>query len=322
LYHASVRPSPPLVLMTLLGSGCQFVFGLGDYEAAGGNADVAGAGGGAGGIGAAGAGPSTGGEGASGGDPSTGAGPTIWTVVGLPDVGDASSALPDTCVAGGERVNLFGGASGAECVPCDATPAAGSCQADLLCYPSSNNCQNEAPQTLSPGPSCTDIGAFNSCGASAQSAAACDVTGGEIAPGDTGLDRYASFCPCVDCAASCAVAEGNVGVAACDALLPHAYLLFAARDVEAECSECTAEASCAPKVFDLTGDGVFCTLPAGLDAGTCLSTGAIFDWRAATRLQATTCSAASTSVTATPVGQAWTVCCSEPLPAEFETQKL
>lgn len=310
------------MLLALLGSGCQLVFGLGDYEAAGGNADVAGAGGGAGGIGAAGAGPSTGGEGASGGDPSTGAGPTIWTVVGLPDVGDASSALPDTCVAGGERVNLFGGASGAECVPCDATPAAGSCQADLLCYPSSNNCQNEAPQALSPGSSCTDIGSFNSCGASPQSAPACDVTGGQVADGDTGLDRFASFCPCSDCVASCAIAEGNVGAAACDPRLPHAYVLYGARDVEAECSECTAGASCSAKAFELTGDAIFCLGPTGLDAGGCQNSGALINWRTAQRLDTTSCSPSQTSLSATPSGSSWTVCCSDPLPEEFEPQEL
>jgi hypothetical protein len=172
------------------------------------------------------------------------------------------------------------------------------------------------------GTSCSDIGPFNSCGASAQSPPDCVVTGGQIEPGETGLDRYASFCPCSDCAVTCAVAEGNLGGAACDPALPNAYVLFSTAEVSAECSECSvALQSCGSKVFEISGLGG-CNLAVGLDASACQDSGSLFNWSSARRVEATSCTPTQTSLEVTPVGTTWTVCCSESLPPEFEPQRL
>jgi hypothetical protein len=281
---------------------------------------------GAGGSGAsqAGAPAGAGGEGASGGAPSAGGGPSIWTQVGLPDVGSAAGPVPNMCANGGPRVTLFGGTIQAACVPCKATPTDESCRTDLRCS-TSNACTN--PAIVSVGFACSDIGVFNSCGTSALSEAACTLTGGEVT-GATGFDRFASFCPTDGAESSCSIAEGNLGASACAATgRRFAYALRYSAEVSAECSACSANPSCSGPVFRLGRGDCSGFETEELGAPDCAYSGPNLlgfsdDWTSAVRLDATKCNPTETSLTTTPEGEVYTVCCSAPLPPEFDPQKL
>ncbi len=301
------------MLLALLASGCQVVFGLGDYEATGGaepssGGTPTGAGASEGGR----AGTGAGGEGANGAGGSGGATPSPWVAVELIEVG--LGVPPALCLSGEPRINLFGGESGLSCTPCSADPEMGSCLSELTCF-SNLGCSNGAT-VVSSSDQCVDIGLHQGCRASEPTGASCTpVAGGQLV-GVNALQSFASLCPCESCG-TCVAAEGDFGAAACAELeRPNHYALRQDPTVSGSCSPCAMDPVCSTGAAYRIGDGIG-DCDTDVQAGECkvLALGAL----KAQRAVATNCQATGGVLAIEGRSPVWTLCCSEPLPPEFET---
>lgn len=245
--------------------GCQFIFGINEYEtgegagaanpsSSGGNAgENAGGSGGIGGRGGNGPGPGNGGggEGGSGGAPCGCADGDGWTYVSAPIISDLGSE-PTTC--GGEpRLNLYFGEPQLSCSACSAQIDSGSCSSTLTCFNSATGCSEPQP---TPGwsTSCQTIVDFgelvvDSCSASPPTSPGCNP-GVSTLQGEPNLNSVLSFCPgCADDCSENICAVHDEAETVCPEGLTEAYLLRGAADGKATCDECTAAPSCLPAFY-------------------------------------------------------------------------
>ncbi len=239
--------------------GCQFVFGIDEYEPGApgsGSAGIGGAtgagdvngGGGTGGdgegsrAGSGGAGSSSLGGNGTGGD-CTCADGDGWTYVAFDKVTPADEAPSSDCNLL-SRINLFGGAI-AGCSPCISTPQVSSCAAPgLRCFQA--GCAG-AFTDENPGSGCNDMVGFgegydNCVPKGPVGPPVCaNPTGG--LPTATGPVLAASFCRgcsyCLEDQASCIVNESTVPASACaDRGFPVVYTLRESPEGSAQCTPC------------------------------------------------------------------------------------
>jgi hypothetical protein len=261
-----------LFAATLPQLGCQFIFGINEYEtgegagaanpsSSGGNAgENAGGSGGRGGNGP-GPGSGGGGEGGSGGSCNCTDGDG-WTYVSAPLIADLGSE-PTSC-GGKPRLDLYFGEPELTCSACSAVIDSGSCSSTLTCFDDNNSCTGNQPAP-SLSTSCqliiSGIDVVDSCSVSPPTSAGCNP-GTSSLQGTAELRQVLSFCQgcSEDCAANvCAVHDEAETV--CPEGLTEAYLLRSASAGTATCDECTANPSCLP-AFYLAAPFGECDIPA------------------------------------------------------------
>ena len=265
------RLAASLFAATLPLLGCQFIFGINEYEtgegaaAANPSSSSGSAGenaGGSGGRGGNGPGPGSGGggEGGSGGSCGCTDGDG-WTYVSAPVV-KPLGLEPTTC-NGDPRLNLYFGEPSLTCSACSAVIDSGSCSSTLTCFNNATSCtENQPAPSLST--SCQTIVGVefpDSCSASAPTGAGCNP-GTSSLQGAAELLQVLSFCQgcSEDCAENvCAVHDEAETV--CPEGLNEAYLLRSASAGTATCDECTANPTCLPAFYlaEPFGD---CDIPA------------------------------------------------------------
>lgn len=252
------RLAASLFAATLPLLGCQFIFGINEYEtgegagaanpsSSGGNAgENAGGSGGRGGNGP-GPGSGGGGEGGSGGSCNCTDGDG-WTYVSAPIIKRLGSE-PTMC---GEkpRLNLHFGEPELTCSACSAQPDSGSCSSTLTCFNSAMACSdNQSAPSLST--SCQSVLDFlevvpDSCSVTPPTSPGCNP-GTSTLQGTAELSSVLSFCQGCgkDCGENiCAVHDADETI--CPEGLNDAYLFRGTSAGTASCDVCTASPSCLP----------------------------------------------------------------------------
>ena len=247
MYHERVSPGPgrqrrPLVghVSSIAGavclSGCQLVFGLGDYET-----DAGGSGGdGAGTLG-------DGGNGASGGTTTVTTGPMcecgldpIWQPVSLADQGDAAGPIPQACPDESAPINVFAGEKPGMCSSC-ACVASGCAPPGLECFTDAA-CQGTGTM-LDPGSSCGATGqSFDSCRLAAEISGACTTSGGEPVASGPPFEQFFSFCGAATCDLACqaeCVTTSGVPAGGCPGDFIHHYQMPVGGTVACEACSCS-----------------------------------------------------------------------------------
>ena len=324
------RLAASLFAATLPLLGCQFIFGINEYEtgegagaanpsSSGGNAgENAGGSGGIGGRGGNGPGPGSGGggEGGSGGSCNCTDGDG-WTYVSAPIISELGSE-PTTC-GGKPLINLYFGEPQPVCSGCGAEIQPGSCGATISCFNDANQCMNQQPAPAV-STSCEFIidlfEDFDSCMVSPQAGAAC-TPGTSSITGDQ-LENVLSFCQgcAVDCAAPiCAVHEE--AEISCPEGLTEAYLFRGSPDGSAECELCSVSPMCNPP-FYFGGAISSCDSPASSGCQTQIA-------RVRAPEVSTNCNSNHVEpypVPFTPTGTLRTVCCSASLDPALDAYRL
>ena len=239
----------------------------------------------------------------------------------------AGTGVAPTACVGGTALNLFGGPASANCSACTTEALAGSCTPPtLICFENNTTC-GAGMDIVTPTSECAFYGTYGSCRLQGQvSPASCDAPlGGE--PSTAGLPNYAAFCEsCEECtaqAAECAIYAAAGTAATCGTLegYPVAYTLFESTQGDAACESCAiAMESCngteQPYLVGVISCdapvSTACTSPIG---GTPLA-------RSNVSSNCATNHPEPYPGSFTPTGTARTVCCKEPLPPEFDVQKL
>ena len=254
------RLAASLFAATLPLLGCQFIFGINEYEtgegagaanpsSSGGNAgENAGGSGGRGGNGP-GPGSGGGGEAGSGGSCNCTDG-NGWTYISAPIIAELGSE-PTSC-GGNPRINLYFGEPQLSCSACSAVIDAGSCSSTLTCFNNPGACsENQSAPALSTN--CQNILDFaelvpDSCSATTPTSPGCNP-GTSSLQGEPKLNEVLSFCQgCGDCGETvCAVNDAAETI--CPAGLTEAYLLRGAAEGTATCDECTASPTCLPAFY-------------------------------------------------------------------------
>jgi hypothetical protein len=184
-------------------SGCQLVFGLGDYVD---GVDTTGAGGGgstSGGAGGESASTSGGGNpsttqaatttGAGGGDACTCVG-GAWKAYEFITAGTASDTQPTSCGNGGELLLLHPGDPSLVCSECTCTK--GGCELPAVNVYDGADCSG-SPTPLMPSASCTTISKGSAQLAGPIGAPLCQPSGGVF--DSVGFDRFVALCGATTC---------------------------------------------------------------------------------------------------------------------------
>jgi hypothetical protein len=252
-----------LFAATLPQLGCQFIFGINEYEtgegagaanpsSSGGNAGENAGGSGLGGRGGSGPGPGSGGggEGGSGGSCSCTDG-NEWTYISAPIIAELGSE-PTSC-GGNPRINLHFGEPELTCSACSAVIDSGSCSSTLSCFNSTGSCSENqgAPAVSTNCQNILDFGELlpDSCSATAPTSPGCNP-GTSNLQGEPSLGQVLSFCQ--GCGADCneiVCAVHDAAETICPNGLTEAYLLRDAATGNAACDECTASPSCLPSFY-------------------------------------------------------------------------
>lgn len=291
-------------LLALCVSGCELVFGLGDYETLPGGAG----------------GQATGGGGAApGGAAAGGAGgvqdgcscdlPPIWTPANLALRQPGDAPPPGECDDGSLPTSLFVGAPTVECSSCTCAPS-GCALPDLLCY-HQGSCQGD-PDTTNPGP-CSSLPG-GSCASFELVAelgeASCTTEGGEPVQADPPFDELLAFCPdgrcgegCVSDAAQCVVADG-LPAAQCPEGFDYRYAL--AKGGQPACPACSCTATCEGPAYSA---GLFDCGEVDIATLGCVSPGYLMVQAQAVATPACTATPAMTFPGSYEIGEQQTVCC-------------
>lgn len=315
------RLAASLFAATLPLLGCQFIFGINEYEtgegaaAANPSSSSGSAGenaGGSGGQEQAGGG----GEGGRGGAPCTCEDGGGWTYVSAPII-SALGSEPTQC-NDLPLVDLHFGEPTPICSACATEIQAGSCSATISCFDDANQCMNPlGPTNLnSECEFVTFPGDWNSCSVSPQAEPAC-LTGPSSITGNQ-LDKVLSFCR--GCGEDCAgpiCAVHDAAEVSCPEGLTEAYLLRGTPEGTAECDDCSITTTCNPPFFF---GGVLspCDSPAIAGCETQIA-------RVRTTAVTTNCSSNHPEpypVPFTPTGTQRTVCCSASLDPALDAYRL
>ncbi len=224
-------------------SGCQLVFGLGDYET-----DP----GGSGGEGASNL-PGDGGAGAMGG--TTTSGPScecgldpIWQPVSLVDQGDAAGTIPGACPDEASPITVFVGEKPGECSSCTCT-ASGCESPGLECFTEAS-CQGTAT-LLDPDSGCNATGnGFDSCRLAGEITGSCAASGGEPLTLGPPFEQFLSFCAAATCELACeaeCITTAGVPAGGCPDDFAHHYQLPVGGTVA--CGACSCDAGCGDAIF-------------------------------------------------------------------------
>ena len=246
-------------------TGCQAIFGLGDYVE------------GAGGAGAQGSGGAT--SSSQGGSTSTsadgGAPPgcefvgAAWSAVELLASGPATETPPTLCPKDSSSpLNLFRGApSSVACTPCTCT-ASGCAAPSFACF-TDTNCQTGEKQ-FNGFSGCTSLGMnARSCRLLETPTASCTPGGGELgeAPAFT---EFLSFCGAGACEVPGYVRDDAacVAVSASGVPCPDGFpeRLELGAELDASCPTCSCEGSCGGAPY-LATDNIAGCLPGGKNIG-------------------------------------------------------
>lgn len=292
-------------------SGCQLVFGLGDYETEAGDGG-------------------TGGEGASnlpgdggGGMMTVTTGPMcecgldpIWTPVSLVDQGEAAAA-PGACPDQSAPINVFYGDAPGMCASC-ACAASGCASPGLECFTEAG-CQGTAT-ALDPGSGCGMVGTgFDSCRLADTMVGSCTFSGGEPVSSGPPFEQFLSFCGAATCELACqteCITAPGVPAGGCPAEFGHHYQLPIGGTVGCEACSCT------PSCGDAYEGGTL-----GCDAHTINGTGCtdvnpslVLPMYYARFSGSPSCSVNhdATYAGTVTVGEMQTVCCKEALPGVTE----